>query len=175
MENEKLEAAFNKMKAETGRIRSFSIKATNGSADTDDSIYVATSYDMDFLADGHPLSDKGIAGQSFEVETHPASVNNFVEALKHGHYKIVELRLEASDAETMSTTELEVTTGIGLFSPKGSTEYIQASDYIDPNSENRDIVVIKNPPFDLCPTTKVLVNVPFGKFVKVTYRLVKLA
>ncbi len=172
MENKELRAEFDKIK---GRVRSFSMKVTNNSADTDDSIYIATSYDMLSTANGHPASDKGIAAQAFEVETHPASVNNFAEAIKHGHYRIVELRLEASDAETMSTTELEVTSGIGMFSPKGSTEYIQASDYIDPNSENRDIVVIKNPPFDLCPSTKVLVNVPFGKFVKVTYRLVKVA
>lgn len=177
MENEALKAKAEKymqMVASDARPRSFSIKVTNNSADTDDSIYVSTSYDLAATENGHPASNKGVAGESFAVDTNPASVTNFVESLKYSRYKIVELRLEASDVATMSTTELEVTTDISLHSPKGKTEYILASDYIDPSSENRDIVVIKNPPFDLCATTKILVNVPFGKYVKVTYRLIQI-
>lgn len=176
MDKNELKAMANKYMegVEGARPRSFSIKVANASADTDDKIYIATSYDLLPTENGHPVSLKGVAEETFTVETHPASVTNFVESIKHGRYKILELRLEASDAATMSSTELEVTKEIGLFSPKGRKEYIQASDYIDPNAENRDIVVIKNPPFDLCPTTNVLINVPYGKFVKATYRLVKI-
>lgn len=171
MTNSEMAKVLDKCKSgDLGQLRAFSISYKNASIDTDDSIYIVPSYDMAADATGHPATQKGIAGKDFVVTTHPANaLTNFVETIKHNKLKLKMVRFEADDAATLSSIEVDYTQDISLFSTKGRQESLQLTTYISTEAENRNVVDIKNPPFNLCPTTKVLAKVPFGKTLKVTY------
>lgn len=170
MTHDEMQKVVNGCKTKSGRVRSLSFSFKNTSAETDDSIYIAPSYDMSEGASGHPISGEGIGAKSFEVKAFPeGNLRNFVETIKHNKLKLKMIRFKADDDNTLSAINIEYTTNISVFSPKGTQESFQLSTFLDPKSEHRDTVDIENPPFDLCPTTKALANVPFGKTLHVTY------
>ena len=124
---------------EAGRI--FQLTVTNGTANND-KFYLNPSYRIPDTQQGHPLSGKGIEGNTLTFTGSPTTLAQFYGFLKNTPANSLGTRLQSSNVN-----QLQVVAGIytyaGPFDPTGEYSFINYAALTDQNALRNDVVVSK--------------------------------